>query len=233
MRRVSAVFTCALAAVLVFAASAAAQTQPPALQKVLRQMDAGAAQFRTAQADFVWDQYQRVVDDTDTQAGAIYFRRQREEIQMAALIDQPDKKHVIFADGKVRLYQPRIDQVTEYRAGKDQAEFESFLVLGFGGSGQDLMRTFEVAYGGVETVDGVETARLDLVPRSQRVRGMFSRIVLWIDPARGVSVQQQFFEPSGDYRLARYTNIRLNEKVGDEPFRLKTTGRTRVISPQG
>jgi outer membrane lipoprotein-sorting protein len=223
-----------LACLLVGAAAAAAQApaaNSPALQKVLQQMDRAAAEFRSAQADFVWDQYQRVVDETDRQAGAIYFRKQRDEIQMAAHIAQPDQKQVLFAEGKVRLYQPRIEQVTEYQAGKDRAEFESFLVLGFGGSGQDLVRTFEVAWGGTETVDGVETARLELVPRSQRVRGMFARIVLWIDPARGVSLQQQFFEPSGDHRLARYTNIRLNQRLGDDPFRLKTTSRTRFITP--
>jgi outer membrane lipoprotein-sorting protein len=218
---------------LLLAAVPAAAQNGAALQKVLRQMDEAAAAFRTAQADFVWDQYQRVVDDTDTQTGAIYFRRQRQEIQMAALIQKPDNKHVIFAEGKLRLYQPRIEQVTEYKAGNDQGEFESFLVLGFGGSGQDLTRTFEVRYAGEESIDGVTTARLELVPRSERVRGMFSRIVLWIDPSRGVSLQQQFFEPSGDYRLARYRNIRLNQRISDEPFRLKTTSKTRIISPQG
>lgn len=205
--------------------------QPAALQKVLRQMDAAAAQFRSAQADFVWDQYQLVVDETDSQAGSIYFRKDKDEIQMAAHITEPDNKQVLFAEGKVRLYQPRIEQVTEYKAGKDRAEFESFLVLGFGGSGQDLVRTFEVSYGGAETVDGVATAKLELVPRSERVRGMFARIILWVDPAQGVSLQQQFFEPSGDYRLARYTNIRLNQRLSDDHFRLKTTGRTKTITP--
>lgn len=219
-----------LAAWALLTASSSAQDNA-ALQRVLRQMDAAAAQFRSAQADFVWDQYQLVVDETERQAGAIYFRKNRDEIQMAAHITQPDRKQVLFADGKVRLYQPRIEQVTEYKAGKDRAEFESFLVLGFGGSGQDLVRAFEVTHAGSETVEGVATARLELAPRSERVRGMFSRIVLWIDPERGVSVQQQFFEPSGDYRLARYSNIRLNQRLSDDHFRLKTTSRTRIITP--
>jgi hypothetical protein len=48
-----------------------------------------------------------------------------------------------------------------------------------------------------------------------------------------VSVQQQFLEPGGDYRLAKYSDIRLNQKLPDNVFKLKTTGKTRTVSPQG
>jgi outer membrane lipoprotein-sorting protein len=64
------------------------------------------------------------------------------------------------------------------------------------------------------------------------VRNNISRFLLWIDPARGVSVQQQLFEPSGDYRLSKYSDIQINQKVPDDVFKLKTSGKTRVISPQ-
>ena len=33
----------------------------------------------------------------------------------------------------------------------------------------------------------------------------YSQIFLWIDLDRGVSVQQQFLQPQGDYRLAKYS----------------------------
>jgi len=46
-------------------------------------------------------------------------------------------------------------------------------------------------------------------------------------------VQQQFFEPSGDYRLAKYSDIEVNQKLPDNVFKLKTTAKTRVVSPQG
>jgi outer membrane lipoprotein-sorting protein len=62
---------------------------------------------------------------------------------------------------------------------------------------------------------------------------MFALIILWIDPARGISVQQQFIEPSGDYRLAQYTNIKVNDKLPDSAFKLKTSGKTKWVRPQG
>lgn len=207
--------------------------QNAALEKVLTQMDATAANFRTTQASFVWDQYQKVVDETDVQKGKVYFRRAGSQIQMAADITEPDPKYVLFSGDKVELYQPKIDQVTSHNTGKDRAEFESFLVIGFGGRGHDMLRSFDVTYLGTESLNGVATAKLDLVPKSQKIRNMFQHIILWIDPQRGVSVQQQFFEPSGDYRLAKYSDIELNGKIPDAVFKLKTTAKTKFVSPQG
>jgi outer membrane lipoprotein-sorting protein len=202
-------------------------------ERVLADMDTASKNFRSAEASFVWNQYQKVIDETETQTGKIYFRRQNGEIQMAADISEPDKKYILYSGGKVQVYQPKIDQVTEYNPGKNRSDLESFLVLGFGGSGHDLLKSYEVKSLGTETVNGTEAAKLELVPKSPRLRNNIARILLWIDPARGVSVQQQFFEPSGDYRLAKYSDIQVNQKLSDNAFKLKTTAKTRVVSPQG
>ena len=204
------------------------------LQRVIAVIDRTAASFRTTQADFVWQQYTRVVDETDIQKGTVYFRRSGNQVEMAADITDPQPpKQVLFTGSKVQLYQPKIDQITEYNTGKDRAAVESFLVLGFGGSGQDMLKAYDLAYLGTEKVDNIDTVKLDLVPKSEKARNIFPRIWLWIDLARGVSIQQQFFQPGGDYRLANYADIRLNQKISDGAFKLKTTGTTKFISPKG
>ncbi len=214
------------------AAQTAAAPGAKDLEGVLNAMDRAAASFRSAEANFVWDQFTQVIQEHDYQKGTIYYRRSGNEVQMAADITDPSKKYVLFSGGKVDVYQPEIEQVTEYNAGKNKAEFESFLVLGFGGRGHDLAKSFDVRYAGAETVDGVQTAKLSLTPKAVKVRNMFQQIVLWIDPARGISVQQQFIEPSGDYRLAKYSNIKMNQKIPDDAFKLKTTGKTKWVRPQ-
>jgi outer membrane lipoprotein-sorting protein len=62
---------------------------------------------------------------------------------------------------------------------------------------------------------------------------MFEHIMLWVDPSRGVSVQQQVFQSGGDYRLAKYSNIQLNQRVSDNDFKLHTSGKTKYVSPNG
>ncbi len=203
------------------------------LQSVLDSMDRAAANFHSAQCDFVSDQYQKVVDDHDLQKGTMYFRRQGNDVEMAADFAAPDKRYVLFTGNLLSVYQPGIDQVTQYSPGKNKADFESFLVLGFGGSGRDLSKSFEVKYAGMEQVQGVNAAKLELTPKSQRVRNMFSTITLWIDPARGVSVQQRYDEPSGDYKLTKFSNIEINRKISNDAFKLKTTGHTKVVKPNG
>ncbi len=214
-------------------ASAWPQSESADLDRVLTRMDAVARNFRTTEASVVTDQYQKVIDETETQKGKIYFRREGGEIQMAADFAEPDKKYVIYSGGKVQVYQPKIDQVNEYDAGKNRGDVESFLVLGFGGGGHDLLKSYDVKFLGPETANGVATEKLELIPKSTRLRNNIARIWLWIDSARGVSVQQQWFEPGGDYRLAKYSDIQINHKLPENAFKLKTTGKTRFISPQG
>ncbi|MGC2369280.1 MAG: outer membrane lipoprotein carrier protein LolA [Candidatus Sulfotelmatobacter sp.] len=204
-----------------------------ALDTVLKKMDETAAHFQTLQADFVWDQYQRVVDEHDLQKGTVYYRRSGKQIEMMAEIKDPDSKFVLYKEGKLQIYQPKIEQVMEYSTGGNQQEIETFLVLGFGGSGEDLKKSFDVTYQVEEAIDNVPAAKLQLIPKSDKVRGNFPEIFLWIDLSRGICVQQKLMQTQGDYRLAKYSAIRVNAKINNDVFRLKTTGKTKFVSPRG
>ena len=224
-------------------AQASKAADPGALDAVLKKMDAVAANFTTAQANFEWETYQKVIDEIiGVDKGVIYYRKSDKQVEMMAEVKEtgasatsmkPEPKFVLLSGGKVRLYQPKLDQVTEYDLGKNQSEFESYIVLGFGASGQDLQKNFDVTYMGPETIDGLKTAKLQLIPKSQKVKNTYSQIFLWIDPDRGVSVQQQLFQPQGDYRLAKYSQIKLREKISDDVFKLKTTSKTQTVTPRG
>jgi|SRR5580692_3566139 outer membrane lipoprotein-sorting protein len=226
--------------------SAAPQPKPadsPDLQSILRKMDAMASTFRTAQAEFEWDQYQKVIDEVvDVETGTIYYRRAGKDIEMMADVKKSgaslatlksEPKYVLFSEGKIRMYTPKTDQVTVKDLGKNRSDLQSYIVLGFGGSGQDLEKTFDVTYAGTENINGVTTAKLELVPKSEKVRENYNRMVLWIDPDKGVSIQQQLFTPQGDSRLCKYSAIKVNEKIGEDVFKLKTTSKTQTISPGG
>jgi outer membrane lipoprotein-sorting protein len=226
--------------------SAAPQPKPadsPDLQSILRKMDAMASTFRTAQAEFEWDNYQKVIDEVvDVETGTIYYRRAGKDIEMMADVKKSgaslatlksEPKYVLFSEGKIRMYTPKTDQVTVKDLGKNRSDLQSYIVLGFGGSGQDLEKTFDVTYAGTENINGVTTAKLELVPKSEKVRENYNRMVLWIDPDKGVSIQQQLFTPQGDSRLCKYSAVKVNEKIGEDVFKLKTTSKTQTISPGG
>lgn len=213
--------------------SAAQNKAPVTLDSVLQKMDAAAADFQTTQADFIWDQYQKVVDETDTQKGTVYYRKSGEQIEMMAEIKEPEQKFLLYKDGKLQVYQPKIEQVMQYTAGANHNDIESYLVLGFGGSGQDLKKSFDVSLQGEETIDNTPTAKLQLIPKSDKVRNYFTEAYLWIDLSRGISLKQQFMQGQGDYRVATYSNVKVNMKISNDVFRLKTTSKTKFVSPRG
>ena len=84
---------------------------------------------------------------------------------------------------------------------------------------------------GWETVDGVKTARLNLVPRNEKLKASITNIILWLDPQRDVSLQQKFIEPGENYRLTHYTDIELNPKISNDVFELKTPAGTTTVRP--
>jgi outer membrane lipoprotein-sorting protein len=191
------------------------------LDEVLHSMDQNAAKFHTAQADFSWTPYNAVIGDTEApDKGRIYFRRVGSEIQMAAIIQPPDGRQIVYKDGKVEVYQPKTKESDVYDTSAHKDEAETFLLLGFGSSGQDLRKSFDVKYVGDEKIGNVVTAKLLLTPLSAKVANTFPEIDLWIDPKLGVSLRQKLLQKEGDYRLADYSNIRLDEKVPDSAFKV-------------
>ena len=192
------------------------------LTKTLAQMDTASAKFQSAQADFTWDQYQAVVQEHDTQAGTIYFARKGSTTSMAADIRRPAAKYVTFDGSEVDFYTPDINQETIIAAGSNKEQAETFLTLGFGGSGQDLQKNWNVTCVGNETIDGVSTAKLNLVAKQESVRNTFSSVVIWVDPTRALSLKQVFNAPSGDNRTDLFTHIKYNAHVDQNVFKVKT-----------
>ena len=75
----------------------------------------------------------------------------------------------------------------------------------------------------------VQTRKLDLVSKDPGIRNSFSHVIIWIDPARDVSLKQVSYQASGDTRTMYYTNIRLNQPVDLAPFAIKCKGKCTVV----
>jgi hypothetical protein len=74
----------------------------------------------------------------------------------------------------------------------------------------------------------VTTTKLNLVSKDPGVRNMFTHIIIWVDPARGISLKQEFFTPSEDTRTTFFTDIRYNQSVNTKPYAIKTDKKTTV-----
>ena len=220
-----------LAAALALAPLAAPVKAPAQsqLNSVLSQMDAASARFKNAQANVRYDNYTRVVNDHDIETGSIYIERTGTTEQMGAVFYNlgTDNKpastpaRIVNFDGPtLRIFTVGTNQVDLFKAGANQAKYDSFLTLGFGGSGKDLQRIWDITDQGPDTIDGVKTEKLDLVSKDADVKNMFTHITIWIDPTRGVSLKQVFYAPNNDNRTATYSNIRVNGTVNRRPYEI-------------
>jgi len=211
-----------------------AQAGPAHLDSVLAQMNAASKTFSDARADFRWDYYERVVRDTSTQQGSIYFERKSGAMTMGAVIVDPKtkakQKVIDYQGGTLQMFDPGVDQITVLHAGANQAQYESFLTLGFGASGTDLQHSWNIQDLGPDTIDGVKTEKLDLTGKDPKANNMFTHITIWIDPARAVALKQEFYAPSGDKRTTYYSDIRLNTRIDKGSFAIKKDAHTTIVN---
>ena len=138
LRSVAATLAFSAAALLITPVPSFAQPKSSDLDAVLRQMDQASTRFKSAEASFRWDLYERVVKETTTQNGTIYFLKDSSKLQMGAKISPPAAKVIEYKNGSLQLFDPGSDHLTSLSAGNNKAQYESFLTLGFGGSGTEL-----------------------------------------------------------------------------------------------
>lgn len=201
------------------------------LQAVLHQLDVAAANFHSASADFEWDSVvTEPIPDTDVQKGVAYFEHQGKSVKMAAHIDElndrPVPKVLLYSNGELELFEPMINQVTRF---KKASQFEGYAMLGFGASGKELADKWNIQFDGQETMDGIKTDKLELVAKDPAVRKTISKVTLWVDPQRDISVKQIFDEGEGQSRVCHYTNFKVNQSLPGDAFKLKTNGKTQII----
>jgi outer membrane lipoprotein-sorting protein len=204
----------------------AAQAGADRLKTVLGQMDAASARFHSAEANVQKLQFERIVNDTSTETGTIYFLRSGGSMQMGAKFDPPDAQMLEYKNGLLRIYNTSTNQIQQYSAS---GRYEAFLALGFGGSGSDLAKSWTITDQGTEQMsDGSKTVaveKLDLVSKEASVRSTFTHITIWVDSVRDVSLKQVGFTPSGDTDTTIYTNIKLNQPIDLKAFEIKCKGK--------
>ena len=226
----------------VFVPAKASQASPPPenksaadggkLAKVLAGMDRAADAFSSMAGHLDYTKVTVIVDDHSTESGEIFFEKSKGQTRVMIAFRQPAEKYVLFADEKVSLYLPKIAQVQEYRLSSRQDLMEQFLLLGFGTGGEEMQEAYRISYLGEKMLDGQQAFLLELLPKSAQVSAQLDRIELWISPESWQPLQQKFFEPGGDYLIARYTDVKVNAKLPGKTFRLPIKGKVQTIRPQ-
>jgi outer membrane lipoprotein-sorting protein len=204
------------------------------LDKVLRRLDESAASFKSAEADMTLENTQtQPIQEKNTQTGTVILQRKGGQLSMSLHLKtydgKPALKDAAYNDGEFKLYDPSQKQLQIFKAG-NRSDIDTYLAVGFGGSGKDLEKNWVVTYAGQETVAGVNAAKLEMTPKQESVKANYSKVWLWIDMEKGLAVKQQSFASDGSNRAVTYSNLRANVPVPSNAFQIKTAPGTQIVT---
>lgn len=180
---------------------------------VLARMDAAAPGFTGVKAFVRMVTYTQIIDDTAVETGTLEMQRLNPN-DVHAIMELSSggqsKRILAFMGNKVFMYFFDSNTYQEYDLGKSGNLINSYLLLGFGSSGRELSNNYEITYLGEESVTQIKTSKLQLIPKDKSVLEHLTKVYIWIPEDGSNPVQQQFFEPSGNYRETTYSGLQLN-----------------------
>ena len=185
-------------------------------------MDQTALNFKSFSAELKQTDHTAIVNDDANLNGTFRMRRSKPgDARVLIEYKGTDARAIGFEGDKVQIYYPKINTVQVYQVGNRRGLVDQFLLLGFGAAIADLKTSYELSYIGQETVAGVATSHLKLIPKSAEVLKILKVAELWMDDATGQPVQQKFStSSSGDYKLVTYFKIKQNPPLSDKDLRL-------------
>lgn len=188
------------------------------LDTLLERMNQSAKTAKSFTADLHWTHYTAVLDLKEESTGEI--RLQKKGANTIGIVDfkSPNEKKAIFAPGTFQQYLPKANVLEVYELGKQAKMVDRYLLLVFGVSGNDLKKDYQLTLAGEETVAGVRTTRIALVPKDKEAKDLIAKLELWIPEGQTYAVQQKVTAPNNDYDLWLYSNIKLNADLPDSAF---------------
>ena len=203
----------------VIALFAAGLVSADTLPQILSRMDAAAQNFQSMTADMKQLTHTEIIDENDVQIGTVRLKKVRNSVIGYVNFTQPPKV-IAFQDKKVEVYYPNTKVVEEYEVGGYSEQLNQFLLLGFGTSGRELQRNYEIRMIGPDTVAGRATTHIVLTPKSAKALEYMKKAELWIADDASYPVQEKIWKNADDYVLVNYSNVTLNAPLSDKDFAL-------------
>jgi hypothetical protein len=226
-------------ALFALAALHAAAAQPAAgkneRQDMLARMDKAAPTFRAMTAQVTYVTHTDVLNEDNTETGtAVMEKVQPGEVEGLVDFVSPDPHQLRIEKRRLEIYRPKIKQLEVYDLQKQGEQIDKFVMIGFGTSGAELAKDYDVTVSGVESLKG-QTGKFihsKLIPKSAEAREYVTSMELWI-PEQGdpYPVREKVLAPSGDYRLVTYSDLKINPVLKSDALQLKLPAGVKTVYP--
>jgi len=208
----------------ILAAFAGTTLRAESLDDILARMDQTARNLRTFSAKMSRTEYTKILNDKEVTDGLRLVKRVNgQTIGIMQFLGQ-NPRTVRFAGKTVEVYLPTAKRIEVYDAGKFGKmgkQVDQLLLIGIGVTSADLRRDFNIQAGPTETIGGVNSTRIDLIPKDNDLKKQVSKIEMWIPEKDSVPLQIKVTRTSGDYDQAIYSDVQINPALPDSAFELK------------
>lgn len=203
------------------------------LGAVQARMDKSAAEFAAMSARVKKISYTAVIKDSAAESGTFIIKKVKPgDVRVRMEIDKPDARSIALSRKKYEIFLPKINTVQEYDLTQYGRLVDQFLLLGFGTPVRDITKSYDMVVTGTETIDGKQTTRVELRPKLASVKEHLKLVEIWIPMNDGNPIQQKFLQPSGDYTLSTYMDVKINPLLKDADVQLTLPKNVKREKPQ-
>lgn len=203
------------------------------LQAVQARMDKSAGEFASLKSRVKKVSYTAIIKDTATETGEFIIKKLKGgDVRVRMEVEKPDPRSIALSRKKYEVFLPKINTVQEYDLSQYGKLIDQFLLLGFGTPVAELQKSYTMRVTGAEMIDGRMATKVELAPKADSVKAHLKLIEVWIPPNDGNPVQQKFTQPSGDYVMTTYIDVKINPLLKDADVQLTLPKNVKREKPQ-
>jgi outer membrane lipoprotein-sorting protein len=203
------------------------------LPQVIARMDKAANEFKSMTAQVTYVTHTEVLNEDDTEMGTITMKKVHAgEVQGLVDFTSPDRKTIAFEKRTAEEYLPKLKTVQVFDLSKHGEQIDKFIMIGFGTSGSELANDYDMTILGTENWKNQPAIVVQLIPKAADKKQYVQKLQLWI-PAQGdpYPLHEKILEPSGDYRLVTYVDLKINPPLGRDALKLKVPPGVETVHP--
>ncbi len=188
------------------------------LDTILAHMDAATKTSNSFTADLVWKKFTKSINDTDEQTGSLKLRRSGNRIVGRLDVVKPGSFTWHFMGDTWEKYLPKAQELQVYKIAKYSKPADLMLTTAFGLTSATVKKNYDATAAGEETVNGMNTTKLELIPNDKEAKKYVAKVELWIPVGQTYAIQQRVTEPNGDFNLQIYNNAKVNPSLPVSDF---------------
>ena len=202
------------------------------LSELLARMDHASASFTGMTATLKRVDHTEIIGSNEEEVARVKLKRSKTGLVGRVEFPDPNRRTVSLHDRTVEVFYPKSNTVQIVDARDFGQQFDQFLLLGFGTSGKDLEKNYNVRLIGPAMLGDLKTTHIELTPKSKQMLEYFQKAELWMSQGAPYPVQEKVHTNSQDYKLINYTDVKLNALLTDKELELLLPAGVKKIYPQ-